>query len=92
MPYKINPFTGDLNYYKDGGVYITSYPESDEYRVGNIVYDSETSKIMVHYDDTPGGDAASIPSNPDIGDHQVVNIYYDASTEKVMAWYDDAPN
>ena len=92
MPYKLNPFTGDLNFYTELGAIVQSSPPSNMCRVTNLYVDpADGNRLTVKYDDVLGGDEHIINSDPPTGKCRVTNLYVNPVDGKMVVDYDDLP-
>jgi len=91
MAWKINPITGQLDYYEAAGTIICSIPPSDKCRVTNLYVDPDINKFIVKYDDVVGGEEGSIPSDPPTDKYRVINLYVDPTSGRLIVKYDDTP-
>lgn len=86
MPWKLNPFTGDMDYY--GTVsFITSSPPADMCQVNNLYVNPATNKLIIKWDDIPGGNSDALKSDPPQGMYRVVNLYVNPSTGRLIVKY-----
>jgi len=87
MPYRLNPFTGGMDYYEESSN-IVSIPPANMCRVKNIYVDPSTNKTIVKWEDVPGGEEYSVKSDPPEGMCKVVNVYVDPVTERTIVKYE----
>ena len=87
MPYKLNPFTGELNYYEKSSS-IISVPPVTMCVVKNMYVDPVGNKLMIKWDDVPGGEEYALESAPPQGMCKVSNLYVNPETGKLVIKYE----
>jgi len=72
------------------GAKIESNPPSGECKVTNLYVNPTSGKLVVEYDDVPGG-RDLVESNPPAGNCKVTNVYIDIVTGKFVVKYETIP-
>ena len=90
MPYKYNPFTDKLDYYEPAqGTPILSIPGETDYRIKALRLDAD-GKVVVTYDENPGGTAGYISSSPGSGEYLIKALRLDSDLKIVFTYDGDA--
>ena len=70
---------------------VVSAPPENMCRVVNIYINPSTNKLVVDWDDSPGGVSAGIISLPPKNMCKITNIFVNPETEKMEVFYESDP-